>query len=123
MPKRSTADAASGGAEATRQTADRPLSLAAIAAAGAVDATALTFDATALARRPSVPGAEGAIPANLADRLEALGLEVEIFHPDPADIRADPDWPGEEVSRTTLPVVLGRGGKPSGRPLVLTGHT
>ena len=38
-------------------------------------------------------------------------------------IRADPDWPGEEMPRTTLPIVIGRFGRPDGRRIVLVGHT
>ena len=75
---------------------------AAGAAADAVDA-AIRRDLEDLVRIPSVTGDEDAIAANLADRLESLGLEVEVFHPDPAAIRDDPDWPGEEVPRSTAP--------------------
>jgi acetylornithine deacetylase len=92
------------------------------AAADAVDPVALERDLTALVRVPSITGDEGAIAGNLADRLEALGMAVEVFHPDPAAIAGDPAWPGEEVSRRTLPVVIGRAGKPGGRRLVLSGH-
>jgi acetylornithine deacetylase len=87
-----------------------------------VDAAALRSDLEALVRVPSVTGDEDRIAAILADRLEALGMAVEVFHPDPAAIREDPDWPGEEVPRRTLPVVLGRAGRPGGRRLVLSGH-
>lgn len=93
------------------------------AAADAVDPAGLAVDLAALVRMPSVTGAEDAIAARLADRLEALGMAVEVFHPDPADIRADPAWPGEEVARATLPVVLARAGRPGGRRIVLSGHT
>jgi acetylornithine deacetylase len=95
---------------------------AARAAAAAVDPGALAADLAALVRIPSVTGDEDEIQARLADRLEALGLTVEVFHPDPAAIRGDPDWPGEEVGRTTLPVVIGRVGRPGGTRLVLSGH-
>ena len=92
------------------------------AAAAAVNPALLALDLAALVRIPSITGAEDAIAANLADRLETLGLEVEIFHPDPVDVRMDPAWPGEEVDRTTLPVVIGRAGPAGGRRLVLSGH-
>ena len=91
-------------------------------AAEAVDPAALAEDLAALIRLPSVTGDEDAIAASLADRLEALGLEVEIFHPDPAAVREDPDWPGEEVARSTLPVVIGRAGVPGLARIVLSGH-
>jgi acetylornithine deacetylase len=99
------------------------LTAAARAAAEAVDPVLLASDLAALVRLPSVTGDEDAIGANLADRLEALGLEVEVFTPTPADIRDDPAWPGEEVPRSTLTVVLGRAGRQGGRRVVLSGHT
>ncbi len=88
-----------------------------------VDAAALRRDLEALVGIPSVTGAEDRIAAVLADRLEAAGMTVEVFHPDPAAIRDDPAWPGEEVPRSTLPVVLGRVGPAGSRRLVLSGHT
>ncbi len=88
-----------------------------------VDRGELRRDLEALVRIPSVTGSEDRIAAVLADRLEAVGMTVEVFHPDPAAIRDDPAWPGEEVARRTLPVVLGRVGPPDGRRLVLSGHT
>jgi acetylornithine deacetylase len=100
----------------------RALPAGAAIAAEAVDPAALAEDLAALIRIPSITGNEDAIAANVADRLEALGLEVEIFHPDPADVRADPDWPGEEVERTTLPVVIGRAGLRGGVRVILSGH-
>ena len=42
--------------------------------------------------------------------------------PDPTAVRADPDWPGEEMPRTSLPVVIGRAGGGSGPRLILSGH-
>ena len=98
------------------------LSIAAKAAAAAVDPELVTADLAALVRMPSVTGDETAIQAVLADWLEALGLTVEIFHPEPAAVREDPDWPGEEVERTALPVVIGRAGRPGSFRLVLSGH-
>ena len=87
---------------------------AAHAAAEAVDAALVTEDLVALVRVPSVTGDETAMAGILADRLEALGMTVEVFHPDPAAIREDPAWPGEEVPRTALPVVIGRAGRDGG---------
>ena len=98
------------------------LTPAARSAADAVDAVALVLEAADLVSRPSLTGEEDAIQAVLADRLEALGMAVEVFHPDPAAVRNDPDWPGEEVARSSLPVVLGRVGRPGGTRLVLSGH-
>ena len=99
------------------------LSAAARAAAASVDSAALAADLASLVRIPSVTGSEDLIAGHLADALEALGLEVEVFHPDPAAMRLDPEWPGDEMPRTTLPVVIGRAGVAGARPrIVLSGH-
>jgi acetylornithine deacetylase len=98
------------------------LPAAARAAADAVDPDALLEELRWLVQQHSVTGDEATLQAKLADRLEALGLAVEIFHPDPALIREDPAWPGEEVARRSLPVVMARAGAPDGRRLILSGH-
>ena len=69
-----------------------------------------------LVRIPSVTGDEEAV----ADRLAACSSRGRAspssgIDRDPADRRADPDWPGDEMPRTTLPVVVGRLGRPGGR--------
>ena len=74
----------------------------------------MVADLQALIRIPSITGSEEAVAAWAADALRDLGLTVEIHAPDPATIRADPDWPGEEMPRTSLPVVIGRIGRPGG---------
>ncbi len=51
------------------------------------------------------------------------GVAVERLAPDPAVARSDPAWPGEEMPRTSLPIVLGRLGRPGGRRIVLVGHS
>lgn len=99
---------------------DRPTSLA----PGAVDPARLGADLAALVRIPSVTGSEEAVSAWLADALDAIpGVAVERLTPDPATVRADADWPGEEMPRSTLPIVLGRLGRPTGRRILLVGHT
>ena len=101
-----------------------PLSAASRAAAAAVDGALLAEDLAVLIRLPSVTGSEDLIAGYLADSLDALGLAVEVFHPDPAAMRLDPDWPGDEMPRTSLPVVIGRAGTAGARPrIVLSGHT
>lgn len=91
-------------------------------AAPAIDRAALVEDLSALIRIPSITGAEEAVAADVAERLRATGMTVEVLSPDPATIRADPAWPGEETSRTALPIVIGRLGRPGGRRVVLSGH-
>ena len=92
------------------------------AAADGVDVDELTRDLLDRVRIPSVTGREEDIAADAVGRLEALGLEVEVFHPHPALFREDPDWPGEETERELLPVVIGRAGREGGRRLILSGH-
>ena len=87
-----------------------------------VDVGRLVEDLRALVRIPSVTGSEEAVMAWAADALRALGLRVEELMPDPAAIRADPAWPGEEMSRSSLPVVIGRAGRAGGRRVILSGH-
>ncbi|HET7029807.1 MAG TPA: ArgE/DapE family deacylase [Candidatus Limnocylindrales bacterium] len=88
----------------------------------AIDRDALLDDLRALVRLPSITGSEEAVAAEAARRLAAAGATVETISPEPAEARADPDWPGEETSRTALPIVFGRIGRPGGRRIVLSGH-
>lgn len=72
---------------------------------------------------PSVTGEEGEIRDHLAQRLEDLGLEVDAFDADLDAIRADPAYPGSEVERTRLPVVIGHLNRQApGRKVLLNGH-
>jgi acetylornithine deacetylase len=87
-----------------------------------IDRERLIDDLRAMIRIPSVTGSEDAISRWAAGALRELGLEVEIVSPDLAAIRADPAWPGEEMPRTSLPVVIGRVGSRGGRRIVLSGH-
>lgn len=91
-------------------------------AADAVDADWTAEVATQLVRVPSVTGDEGRVQDLVASRLADAGLEVERLEIDPADARRDPEWPGAEMPRDRLPIVLGRLGRPGGRRVVLVGH-
>jgi acetylornithine deacetylase len=95
---------------------------AARAAAEAVDRGALVEDLAAIVRIPSITGGEEAVAADLAARLRSAGMAVDTPSLDPAAIRADPAWPGEETSRSRLPLVLGRLGPSGGRRVILSGH-
>ena len=91
----------------------------------AVDAVngAWTADvATRLVRIPSITGDEGAVQDLAAALLADIGMEVERLEPPLDAVRADPDWPGDEMPRDRLPIVLGRLGRPGGRRIVLVGH-
>ena len=101
---------------APRPDAPRP------AAAPAIDRQRLLADLRSLVRIPSITGSEEAAAGWAADALRGLGLAVEVLMPDPAAIRADPDWPGEEMARSSLPVVIGRAGPAGGRRVILSGH-
>lgn len=87
-----------------------------------IDRDRLVADLRELIAIPSITGSEEAVAACAAAMLEGVGLTVERVEPDPATIRADPDWPGEEMSRTALPVLIGRAGRGGGRRIVLSGH-
>ncbi len=88
----------------------------------AIDRAALIDDLVGLVRIPSVTGGEEAVAADAAVRLRNAGMAVETPSPDPAAIRADPAWPGEETVRSSLPLVIGRLGRPGGRRVILSGH-
>ncbi|MBA2315466.1 MAG: ArgE/DapE family deacylase [Chloroflexi bacterium] len=75
-----------------------------------------------LVRVPSVTGSEEAVQDAVAARLTGIGVAVERLAPDPAAVESDPDWPGAEMPRTSLPIVVGRLGRPGGRRLLLVGH-
>jgi acetylornithine deacetylase len=87
-----------------------------------IDRGRLVDDLRALIRIPSITGSEDAVATWAAGALEGLGLSVETILADPAAIRSDPAWPGKEMPRSTLPVVIGRIGPRSGRRIVLSGH-
>ena len=88
----------------------------------AVDGRAIRDDLVALVRIASVTGGEEAVAADAAQRLRQIGMRVEEPSPDPATIRADPAFPGEETVRESLPLVIGRIGRLGGRRIVLSGH-
>jgi len=92
-------------------------------AASAVDRERATADLSALVRVPSITGSEEAVQDLVAALMADAGLEVERLSPDPAAIAADPDFPGAEMPRTSLPIVVGRlpGTRPGPRVL-LVGH-
>ncbi len=92
------------------------------AGTSAIDRERLVADLAALVRIPSVTGSEEAVAAWAADALTEIGFAVELVEPDLDAIRADPAWPGAEMARTSLPVVIGRVGRPDGRRLILSGH-
>jgi acetylornithine deacetylase len=88
-----------------------------------VDAARIERDLRELIAIPSITGSEGAVQDRVAALLAEAGLRVERLDPDPAAFaRDDPDWPGAEMDRDSLPIVVGRIGRPGGRRLLLVGH-
>ncbi len=93
----------------------------------AVDPERIEADLRALVAIPSITGDEDAVQAWLADALRELGLEVRHFDAGVEGIEADPVWPGAEMERSTLPLVIGRMGSGAfhegvERRLILSGH-
>jgi acetylornithine deacetylase len=91
----------------------------------AIDRDRMIEDLEALVRIPSITGTEETVAEWAAEALHGLGLELITLTPDLDAIRADPDWPGEEMPRTSLPVVIGRARGRAGTagPLIaLSGH-
>jgi len=88
-----------------------------------IDIEALRRDLAELVAIPSVGGstAEVEIQRWCADRLEGLGLEVDHWSLDLEALRADDDYPGEEVDRSEAWGCVGVSG-PGAPALVLNGH-
>ena len=82
----------------------------------------LDDDLQTLVRIRSITGSEENVADWAAGALLDAGLAVEVVRPDLHALRADPAWPGEEMDRTTLPIVVGRAGQAGGRRLILSGH-
>jgi acetylornithine deacetylase len=101
--------------------ADR-LTRAELALADAVDPARLEADLRDLIREPSITGSEEAVQDLMGRLLGELGCAVERLDVDPAESEADPEFPGTEMPRTVLPIVVGRLGRPGGRRILLVGH-
>jgi acetylornithine deacetylase len=91
-------------------------------ASDAIDIGRIEADLRTLIRIPSITGSEEAVQAEMERLFREIGLETERIETDPAAFAADPDFPGAEMPRLTLPVVTGRLGRPGGRRLLLVGH-
>jgi acetylornithine deacetylase len=99
-----------------------PLSDLERAAIASVDPARLADDLASLVRIPSITGREEEVQLEVVRLLEAADIAVERITPTPQEAEADPDWPGAEMPRASLPIVLGRLGRPGGRRVVLVGH-
>jgi acetylornithine deacetylase len=88
------------------------------------DENALVATLCELIAVPSIGGTPGEVDIQhlLAERLAELGLTVDLWPVDLADVRAGADFPGEEVVRTQAWGLVGTH-RPGERPsLVLQGH-
>ncbi len=93
-------------------------------AVAAVDPAALQSHLLDLIAIPSVTGDETAARDAVAGLMAGAGLEVRSWDADPVALARDPDHPGSEMPRTSLPLAAGtlRGARP-GRRLLIAGHT
>jgi acetylornithine deacetylase len=99
------------------------LTPAELAVVSAVDRDRIADDLQALVRQRSVTGDESGVQTEAALRMATAGLEVTRIDVDPQQIVADPDFPGMEAARETLPVVAGTTGRiGSQRRVIIAGH-
>jgi acetylornithine deacetylase len=92
------------------------------AAVESIDPVRIEHELRTILAIPSVTGDEEAVQAAIAALMAESGLVVERVATDPAELARDPDWPGSEMERTTLPVVIGRAGPSGGRRVIVLGH-
>jgi acetylornithine deacetylase len=98
------------------------LTPAELAVVSTVDRDRIADDLQALVRCASVTGNESGVQTEAALRMATAGLEVTRIDADPDALRSDPDFPGMEAPRETLPVVAGTTGATGGRRLIVCGH-
>jgi acetylornithine deacetylase len=87
-----------------------------------IDRARIEADLRRLVRIPSITGTEEAIQTEMEALFREIGLATERIETDPVAFTSDPDFPGAEMPRTSLPIVVGRLGRPGGRRLLLVGH-
>ncbi|MFL5757642.1 MAG: M20 family metallopeptidase, partial [Chloroflexota bacterium] len=91
-------------------------------AAAAVDGAAVIDDLRRLVQTPSITGSEERVAELAASLATSAGARVEQIAADPIAIAADPAFPGAEMERTALPIVVARLGRTGGTRLMLQGH-
>lgn len=89
-----------------------------------MDETAIVGSLAELIAIPSVGGTEGelAVQQHLAGRLTDLGLTVDLWPIDLAEVRRQPDFPGEEVERTAAYGLVATNAPGVHPALILQGH-
>lgn len=76
-----------------------------------------------LVRTPSLPGNEKQCQEIIAEKLDSLGLEVDMWEPQDQELKAHPAYVPVEMSYNGRPNVVGIcRGKGAGRSLILSGH-
>jgi acetylornithine deacetylase len=91
-------------------------------ALSALDPGALTRDAAAVLRVPSLTGDERPVLELLAEIAGRLGVEVDLHAHDLAALRRHPSHPGEEADRDELWGLTATSHGGGGRRLCLNGH-
>ena len=83
--------------------------------ADAIDRARIETDLRTLIRIRSITGSEEDIQSEIERQFHEIGLETARIETDPVAFASDPDFPGAEMPRTSLPVVTGRIGRAGGR--------
>ena len=89
-----------------------------------LDEAALHRDLLDLLAVPSITGsaAESELLHTLAGRADRLGLDVDLWQPDLAELRADPDFPGTEADRDEIWGLVASTEQRDGPTVILQGH-
>ena len=89
-----------------------------------IDVDLVRRDLAQLVSYASVGGSESEVAVQrwCAATLQGLGLEVDLWRLDLDELRADPDYPGEEVEREEAWGCVGVSGGPGTPALILNGH-
>ncbi|MFL6161610.1 MAG: M20/M25/M40 family metallo-hydrolase [Jatrophihabitantaceae bacterium] len=90
----------------------------------ALDEPALTQSLLDLLAVPSITGSAAEIELlhSLANQAEQLDLEVDLWQPDLAELRADPEFPGTEAERAEIWGLVAHSEQRDGPTVILQGH-
>ncbi|MDQ1740549.1 MAG: acetylornithine deacetylase, partial [Pseudonocardiales bacterium] len=90
----------------------------------ALDEPALHRSLLELLAVPSITGsaAETELLHSLAGQAERLDLEVDLWQPELAELRADPDFPGTEAERAEIWGLVASTELQDGPTVILQGH-
>ena len=90
----------------------------------ALDEPALHRNLLSLLSVPSITSsaAESELLHALAGQAERLDLEVDLWQPDLAELRADPDFPGTEAERSEIWGLVASTEERDGATVILQGH-